>query len=153
MCLCLPLPTMPSPWTEMDLQMVLWKVDWELWWILEKAWTANSSVSDLLWSPLYSMSQGNAMKNRNSINHPFPTFLTCSNHFLLLSGLIAKETQNSSRNAEHHYVTESTKWSVYTEFIIMVSEHLLYLKWENNLNAVFSQKILHKSRNDDRLIS
>lgn len=34
----------------------------------------------------------------------------------------------------------------------MVSEHLLYLKWENNLNVVFSQKILHKSRNDDRLI-
>lgn len=74
-------------------------------------------------------------------------------HFLLLSGLIVKEAQNSSRNTEHHYVTESTKWSVHTEFIIVVSEHLLYLKWENILNAVFSQKILHESRNDDRLIS
>lgn len=152
MYLCLLLPIMPSPWREMELQMVLWQGGWELWWFLEKAWIANSSVSDLLWCPLYSMSQGNALNNRNSINHHFPTFLTCRNHFLLLSGLIAKETQNSLRNSEHHYVTESTKWSVYTEFIIMVSEHLLYLKWENNLNAVFSQKILHESRNDDRLI-
>lgn len=62
------------------------------------------------------------------------------------------EKQNSRRNTEHHYVTGSTKWSIYTEFIIMVSEHLLYLKRENNLNAVFTQKILHESRNDDRLI-
>lgn len=39
-----------------------------------------------------------------------------------------------------------------SEFIITVSEHLLYLKQENNLNVVFSQKILHESRNDDRLL-
>lgn len=39
-----------------------------------------------------------------------------------------------------------------SKFIITVSEHLLYLKQENNLNVVFSQKILHESRNYDRLL-
>lgn len=71
--------------------------------------------------------------------------------FCCFLGSLLKK-QNSNRNTEHHYITESTKWSINIEFIIMVSDHLQYLKWENNLNAVFSQKNLHESRNDDRLI-
>lgn len=151
MYVCLPLPSCPAPKQKWNYRWFFGKVDWEFWWILEKTWTANSFVSDLLWCPLYSMSQGNAV-NRTSINHHFPTFLTCRNHFLLVSGFVTKETQNSIRNTEHHHAAESTKWSICTEFIIMVSEHLLYLKWENSLNVVFIQKILHESRNDYRLI-
>lgn len=147
-----PCPSCSAAEQKWNYRWFFGKVDWEFWWILEKPWTVNSPVSELLWCPLYSVSQGNVVNNRNSINHHFPTFLICRNHFPLLSGLIDKETQNTSRNTEHHDVTESTKWSIYIEFIIMVSEHLLYLKWENNLNAVFSQKILHKSRNYYRLI-
>lgn len=78
--------------------------------------------------PFDTLSQGNKANNKNSTDGRFATFLTCRNQLLLCSGLIAEEIQNSPRNSELCYITESPKLSIYTEFIIMESEHLLYLK-------------------------
>jgi len=54
--------------------------------------------------------------------------LTCRKQFLLPSGPAVKEIQSYPRNSEHYYVTESLKLCIYTEFIIMVLEHLFYFK-------------------------
>lgn len=146
-----PCPSCPAPKQKWNYRWFFNKGDSEVWWILEKAWTANSSVSDLLLHPLYSMSQGNAVNNRNSISHHFPTFLTCRNHFLLLSGLIAKEIEFQQK-----YRAPLCNWIYQMVHLYRVHHHGVcpsaVFKMIKQLNAVFSQKILHESRNYDRLI-